>query len=138
MKNTLIVGGIVLVLLVGGAWWSRSLSGGGSEVISANGLHWHPTLEIYVKGEKIEIPRGIGLGAVHLPMHTHDDLPLIHLEFGGVVRMEDVMLGEFFKNWGRDMRSFGTTMTMTVNGIENTEYENYPMRDGDVIKLRYE
>ena|SRR3989344_2870992 len=138
MKNTLIVGGVTLILLIGGVWWSRSSSESDLEVISANGLHWHPTLEIYVKGEKIEIPGGIGLGATHLPMHTHDDLPLIHLEFGGVVRIEDVMLGEFFKNWGRDMRSFGANMRMTVNGIENTEYENYPMRDGDVIELRYE
>ena len=36
------------------------------------------------------------------------------------------------------MRSFGTNMRMTVNGIENTEYENYQMKDGDTIELRYE
>jgi len=150
MKNTLIVGGIVLVLLVGGAWWSRSLSGGGSEVISANGLHWHPTLEIYVKGEKQNIPANIGIGPhyVSMPtfdssmrmtaMHTHEPDGTIHLEFSGRVAKDDITLGNFFRIWGKDMRSFGTTMTMTVNGIENTEYENYPMRDGDVIELRYE
>ena len=71
-------------------------------------------------------------------VHTHDDLPIIHLEFNGVVRKEDVMLGEFFKNWGKDMRSFGSTIKMTVNGVDNTEYERYIMRDKDVIELQYD
>jgi len=137
MKNAIIIGGIALILLVGGSWWARSLSNS-PDLVSPNGLHWHPTLDIYVKGEKIEIPEGIGLGAVHLPMHTHDDLPIIHLEFSGIVREKDLMLGQFFRNWGKDMRSFGTNVSMTVNGEENTEYENYIMRDGDRIELQYE
>ena len=107
-------------------------------VVTLAGLHWHPTLTIYVKGEKLEIPQSIGLGAVHQPMHTHDDLPIIHLEFGGMVKKEDLVLGQFFKNWGKDIRSFGSKMRMTVNGEENTEYENYVMKDGDKIELRYD
>ena len=95
-------------------------------------------LEIYVKGEKLEIPENIGLGAVHQPMHTHDDLPVIHLEFSGVVHEKDLVLGQFFKNWGKDMRSFGRDMSMTVNGETNSEFENYVMGDGDKIELRYE
>ena len=95
-------------------------------------------LEIYVKGEKLEIPESIGLGAVHQPMHTHDDLPVIHLEFTGVVREDDLVLGQFFKNWQRDISSLGTNMSMTVNGETNTEFENYVMGDGDRIELRYE
>ena len=35
------------------------------------------------------------------------------------------------------MRSFGTDMKMTVNGEENTEYDNYVMRDKDKIELRF-
>ena len=108
------------------------------DVVAANGLHWHPQLAIYVKGEKIEIPQNIGIGAVPQPMHTHDDLPIIHLEFPALVRTQDIMLGRFFEIWGKDMRSFGTNMRMTVNGVENTEYENYSMRDGDKIELLYD
>jgi len=48
------------------------------------------------------------------------------------------MLENFFRNWGKDMRSFGANMRMTVNGVENTEFENYMMRDGDKIELRYD
>ena len=33
---------------------------------------------------------------------------------------------------------FGSKVIMTVNGEENFEFENYQMRDGDKIELRYE
>jgi|SRR3989344_6120787 len=138
MKNTLIIIGAAILLLLGGAWWSKSLQSKDPNLISAKGIHWHPELVIYVKGEKIEIPQNIGLGAVHQPVHTHEDLPLIHLEFPGMVKKGDITLGQFFKNWGKDIRSFGMNMKMTVNGQENTEYENYEMKDGDKIELRYE
>ena len=138
MKTGISIGGVVVALLIGSTWLSNSLQNSDPNVLARSGLHWHPLLEIYVKGEKVEIPQNIGLGATHLPVHTHEDLPIIHLEFGGMVRREDVMLGEFFKSWNRDMRSFGSTVRMTVNGKENTEYENYVMHDGDKIELRYE
>src|SRR3989344_8946196 len=108
------------------------------DIVAVSGMHWHPQLEIYVKGEKIEIPQNIGIGAVHQPMHTHDDLPIIHLEFPALVRTQDIMLGRFFEIWGKDMRSFGSNMRMMVNGGENTEYENYIMGDGDKIELHYD
>jgi len=128
----------IVVLVVGLFAISKLFSGDRGDVISRNGLHWHPQLSMYVKGEKIEIPANVGLGAVHMPMHTHTDLPNIHLEFEGVVREKDLMLGNFFRNWGKDMRSFGTNMTMTVNGAPNTEYDIFIMHDDDNIELRYE
>lgn len=151
MKTILIIAGATIALLAGGVWWSQSLQAGDPDVVSRGGIHWHPTLTIYVKGEKLEIPANVGIGSQFAgtpgydpqmqmaAMHTHDDLPNIHLEFmGGPVHKEDITLGQFFKIWGKDMRSFGTSMRMTVNGKENTEYENYGMRDGDVIELHYE
>lgn len=140
MKNFIIIGVVAIALLVGAVWWSNSLSSasGDLSVISRNGLHWHPQLEIYVKGEKLEIPHGIGLTGVHSPMHTHEDLPLIHLEFDGLVKEDDLKLGQFFRVWGKDFMEFGPKVTMIVNGVPNTELENYIMRDGDKIELRYE
>ena len=86
----------------------------------------------------MDIPHNIGLAGVHNPIHTHEDLPLIHLEFDGLVREDDVKLGNFFKVWGKDLMEFGSQITMTVNGQENTEFGDYHMRDGDRIELRYE
>ncbi len=130
------------VAIVGGLVWlvaSASKTPEG-EILSRTGFHWHPELTIYVKGEKQEFPPNIGIGAVHQPIHTHDDSSqgIVHMEFQGMVRKENATLGQFFKNWGKDMRSFGTNMRMTVNGEENTEYENYVMQDKDKIELRYD
>ena len=141
MKPFFIAIGAIVILVLASVFLLPQSSGTGrtdSEVIADAGMHWHPMLEMYVKGEKIEIPQNIGIGAVHQPMHTHDDLPIIHLEFPGMVRIQDILLGRFFDIWGKDMGSFGTNMMMTVNGKENTEYGNYMMRDGDKIELQYE
>ena len=130
----------LVVLLIGLFSWSKILQNSDSDIISQAGFHWHPELSIYVKGEKLEIPANIGIGAVHQPIHTHDDSDrgIVHMEFEGLARKKDVTLGQFFKNWDKDMRSFGANMKMTVNGEENTEYENYIMGDKDKIELRYE
>lgn len=111
------------------------------DVIAVGGMHWHPILTMYVKGEKLELPPDMGLGAVHKPIHTHAEdsaKGVIHLEFAGMVRKDDIMLGRFFEIWGKDMSSFGSNMRMTVNGAPNTELGNYVMHDGDKIELRYD
>jgi|LNFM01.1.fsa_nt_gb hypothetical protein len=133
-----------LILAVGLIWWaeanqSTSPASPDGEVLSLKGMHAHPQLEIYVKGEKMTIPQNIGLsGAAHQPTHTHDDVPIIHLEYPARVTKDDTRLGKFFTVWGKDFREFGQTVTMTVNGEPNTELENYQMKDGDKIELRYE
>lgn len=136
------LGGGITIAVVGGFIWYAATRPPipESDIVSRGAFHWHPELTIYVKGEKQEIPANIGLGAVHQPIHTHDDNKqgIIHLEFQGLARKQDVMLGQFFKNWGKDIRSFGANMKMTVNGEENTEFENYIMQDKDKIEIRYE
>ena len=108
-------------------------------LVSQKGLHYHADLAIIVKGKRVDVPPNTGLVGGHNPMHTHDGEPnIIHMEFPGIVRADDLMLGEFFKVWKKDMRSFGANMKMTVNGKENTEFENYHMKDKDKIELQYE
>jgi hypothetical protein len=138
MKLMLIVIGVSALILAGGVWLFRGPAPDDPNVVSRSGLHWHPQLEIYVKGVKQEIPQNVGLGAVHNPIHTHEDLPIIHLEFSGVVMRDDLMLKEFFEVWSKDFMEFGSSVAMTVNGQENTERENYSMKDEDKIELRYE
>ena len=138
MKNFVIIGAVVILVLVGASFWSKSLSSQDPSVVSRNGIHWHPELEIFVKGEKTEIPENVGLIGTHSPIHTHEDLPIIHLEFDGLVREDDVRLGNFFKVWNKEFMSFGPSVKMVVNDQENTEFENYQMKDGDKIELYYE
>lgn len=131
------------VVIIGGFIWYAETRPAipESDILSRSGIHWHSQLTIYVKGKKQEIPANIGIGAVHQPIHTHDedsDQGIIHMEFGSLVRKQDTALGRFFKNWGKDMRSFGANIKIFVNGKENADYENYIMRDNDKIELYYE
>ena len=150
MKFLLITLAVVALVLVGLWWAGARQQQDDPDVISQSGIHWHPTLEIFVRGEKVDIPANIGLGQQYssLPtydrsmgmtaIHTHEDMPVIHLEFPGLVRSSDITLGTFLRVWGKDIRSFGESVRMTVGGAENTEYEKYIMRDGDTIQLHYD
>ncbi len=122
-----------------------------ADIVSRNGLHWHPEITIFVKGAKQAIPQtGITnmdmnkLHTLHKTMaarHMHDgpnEQGIIHLKFEGLVKKNDIKLGKVFQKWGKDFRSYGSTVHMTVNGVENTQYENYLMQDTDKIELRYE
>ena len=114
MKNILIIGGLVVLLLVGGIWWSQSLQESDPNVISTRGIHWHPHLAIYATGEKQDIPASIGMGMQYASMptfdpsmrmtamHTHEPDGIIHLEFPGRVTKDDTTLGNFFRIWGKD------------------------------------
>ena len=133
----------IVILAIGLIWWAKAnqakeITSPDSNVISMSGIHYHPKLEIYIKGEKLEIPQNIGLVGGHKPIHTHDDAPIVHLEFQTKVTNDDTRLGKFFAVWGKDFNEFGQNVTMTVNGEPNTELENYEMKDGDKIELRYE
>ncbi|PIP55681.1 MAG: hypothetical protein CO183_02480 [Candidatus Zambryskibacteria bacterium CG_4_9_14_3_um_filter_42_9] len=150
MKNFLIGIVLLIILLAGATWWSKSLQSEDPGVISRSGLHWHPQLTIYVRGEKQEIPANIGIGMQYAStptfdqgmrmtaMHTHEPDGTIHFEFPARVTREDTKLKNFFAIWGRNMMSFGSSVTMMVNGEETAELGEYEMKDGDKIELRYE
>lgn len=149
MKTILIIIGVSILALVGGAWLSSSQTSD-PDVISRSGIHTHPKLAIYVKGEKQDIPANIGVGPQYAgkptynpgmkmtAMHTHEADGTIHLEFPAKVTKEDTRLGNFFRIWGKDIQSFGANMIMAVNGAPNSEFGEYEMKDGDMIELRYE
>lgn len=135
-----IIGGIVLILLfVGAIQWSKSLQSKDPDVVSRSGLHWHPTLAIYVRDEKQEMPANLGLMGSRMGLiHTHEPDGVIHVESIGLVRKSEITLGAFFKAWGKEMNSFGSNVKMTVNREENAQLGDYQMKDGDKIELRYE
>ena len=135
-------------LIVGGVWYLASLPDvPESEILSRRGLHWHAKLEIFVNGEKEQIPANIGLGITHNPIHTHEADDVIHLEFSGIVRKQDMELGKFFDIWNKpfsEEQIFAYrngpdgTVKMFVNGLPSMEFRRYAMKDGDKIEIRYE
>lgn len=142
MKNRSTMYWIIGIIIFFGLmiFWQKTINKNSPNILSRNGFHWHPELTVYVKGVKQEIPPNLGIGAVHQPIHTHDDSSqgIVHMEFQGLVRKENATLGQFLKNWGKDINSFGTNVKMTVNGEENLELENYVMQDKDRIELNYD
>jgi len=157
--ETKVIGAIsifTVVILVGGVFLLSSQDKADSsipqeQVVSSSGLHWHPKLTITIKGQKQEIPTGIGLaGNIHQELHTHDEDAkdgIIHMEMKGVVTKDETKLGNFFRIWGKDFNSTQIfdkkngeegKVKMIVNGKENMDFENYMMKDGDNIEIRYE
>ncbi|MEK7148731.1 MAG: hypothetical protein AAB770_02325 [Patescibacteria group bacterium] len=139
--GVIVASSVVVIILALGVFLQQREAGSATEdtnFISKKGLHWHSELFINVNGKEIVAPPNIGLGAKHNPMHTHEEPNVIHMEFPALVRQDDLFLGKFFEIWGKDMRSFGANIRMTVNGVENTEFENYQMKDKDKIILTFE
>lgn len=151
-----IIGGIVavtVIILIGAvAWLSKDsfVPMPEDQIVTKTGLHWHPKLKIYINGEERGLDDGIGLGAVHERMHTHtEDFKegVMHMEMEGLVVKDDTKLGNFFQVWGKDFNSMKILdkeataegqIKMTVNGNENKEFDNYLMKDGDNIEIRYD
>lgn len=142
---------ILIIIVIGGLIWFVSKNSGKNNidenVISRQGLHWHYNLAIFIKGQKQEIPADIGIGFTHQPNHTHDASGQIHLEFSGLVKKNDVKLGKFFEVWGKQFnsncifdkcRGDEGKVKLLVNGAENNEFENYVVKDGDDIEIRFE
>ncbi len=142
----------VLILIIAVFLLSKNSSSDIPEdqILSRNGIHWHPKVSINISGKKQPLPIGIGLsGPVHNPIHTHEDADkdIVHMEFEGIVTKDQTKLKNFFKIWGKDFNvnkildqeaTISGTIKMFVNGKQNPEFENYQMRDGDNIEIRYE
>lgn len=146
MKKVVLWSGVVVVIVLIG-WLVAQLLQPNPDLISRRGIHWHADLVITVKGQPVEIPTNIGLGAIHADMHTHKVNDQIHLEMQRPVRKEDTRLGKFFAIWGKQFNSScildscngpEDMVKMFVNGHENTEFENYLIQDKDRIEIRYE
>lgn len=151
-----IIGGITLltiaIVIVGVIFLSKGNNPPvpADQVVAQNGLHWHPKLSIYIKGEKKELEDKIGIGAIHQPIHTHtEDYKdgVVHMEMSGVVTRDETKLDNFFRIWGKDFNatqifdkknSEDGKVKIIVNGKENNDFENYKMRDSDTIEIRYE
>ena len=147
--KTFIIIIIAIFAAVGGWFFFSKLSSPGTEsdIISRNGLHWHPHLTIEINGKTQEIPENVGMVPRELPIHTHEKDGIIHLEFTGLVKKDDLKLGEFFRIWGETFnkdcifdKCSGPEgeLLMLVDGKENNDFENYIMGDGDEIEIIFQ
>ncbi|MBI2076366.1 MAG: hypothetical protein HYT72_03915 [Candidatus Aenigmarchaeota archaeon] len=122
-------------------------------------IHWHPHLEITIKGEKIAIPANVGMGTSYSSspfydpmmdmtnMHTHDSSGTVHWEvMMHAPTREDLYLGNFFQVWKKNFNKncifefcngAEGSIKMLVNGKQNYDFEKYIVRDGDEIVVEF-
>lgn len=110
-------------------------------------VHYHPKLQVIIHGEERVIPANLGLGQVHLPVHTHDTTGELHYETSRP-SVKVSTLGYFVNEvWGVEFNRECImeycsgpegNLTMTVNGELNTKFDKYVPKDGDEIIIRYE
>lgn len=168
MNIKTLAGIIFTFLLIGGLLYSskflknnevKELEHSG-DLVSEEGIHWHPELMIYMKGQKQPILANIGIGMQYAgyprfdsmmrmtDIHTHDDSGILHWEvMRGPVTKEDVRLGNFFAIWGKKFDENCIfefcggpegVVKMFVNGAPSAEFQHYLVKDGDKIEVRYE
>lgn len=111
----------------------------------ATEYHIHPRISISVKGVKQDVNSNIGVRAGCMnPLHTHDSSGVIHVESP---EKRDFALADFFAVWDKPfskdqlfdhMSGPEGTVKLFVNGTENSEFENYVVKDKDEIDIKYE
>ncbi|QQG39455.1 MAG: hypothetical protein HYS81_03650 [Candidatus Aenigmatarchaeota archaeon] len=158
MKGNIAIIGVAVVLLTAGAFFvTQNRPDTQAMPETMEGLHWHPTLAIFINDEPYPVPAGVGItlgnnvdndvsGMRMSPIHTHDASGVLHME-QPYPREDTVTLGYFFKVWGArfdetcviDWCNDGTRdVKMFVNGERNYEFGSYRMQDGDEIEIRYD
>jgi hypothetical protein len=104
-------------------------------------LHIHAQLDLEVNGVQHHIPANVGISSTGMRIiHTHDDTGKLHIE---APRSMPVYLGYFFEIWGKefnnkcvlDFCSEEDNLKMYVNGNVNHDFENYLIKDNDLILI---
>lgn len=156
-KNTWLVIGIIVLVLVG-IWFASASTRGGMKTDRttrevalacttdmATEFHIHPVIAIYVNGEQQIIPANVGIKpSCMTALHTHTADGLIHVESP---EKRDFTVADFFAVWEKPFSSTqifehvadGThRVRMTVNGVDVDTFENTVLVDNDLIAIYYE
>ena len=149
-KLKLFFGWLIALALIGAlVIYSRASIDPNNPVVSSGGVHYHAHLAINIDGVDVPVPKGIGLiaGMEHPhQMHTHEADQIIHIEMEGRVRAHDLSLGNFFNVWGQTftkdnimghLAGNGKTITMTVNGKPQNDFDQYQLNDKDEVEITY-
>lgn len=151
---------LILGIVTGIVWWATFKQPGGITTANTEGLkdrlagiglpalaqegtelHTHQHLDIWIDGQKNNVPEGIGIGpneSFIAPIHTHDATGIIHVESPTV---QKYYLGQFLTIWGVKLP---TNCQYYVNGqsagsnpgqIELTPHEEIAMVCGENVNV---
>jgi hypothetical protein len=125
----------------------------GAQLDNAIIMHFHPHLNLMIKGKPVTLPSQIGIDqslwkdhsldqyGMHAmsngmsgmaPLHTHDASGTIHVESNA---NRNYTLGEFLNIWG-GLDNTGKTVKAAVDGKPVSDYRSIILRDGEKINLQ--
>jgi hypothetical protein len=124
----------------------RRVAAGVPTMAEGGGEHFHPHLEVYVRGREITVPANIGIDPAQPPqvmagLHTHDTSGTIHNEAG-----ENSTLGQFFAIWGvqfsatrlgRYRAGGDEKVRLWVDGEPSEAYSDLALADGQQIVVAF-
>jgi hypothetical protein len=124
----------------------RRTAAGVPTMAEGGGEHFHPLLQVYVRGERIPLPANIGIDPTRPPemmagLHTHDTSGTIHNEAG-----TDSTLGQFFEIWGVEFSASrlgpyeavgDERVRMWVDGEPSQEFADLALADGQQIVVAF-
>ena len=155
---------IAVLILVGYSFYYFNLTSSestGITVCEGNECFWaahiHAELQVLVCGEELYLPLESGdLSATHIhkernQLHFHERLP-VDPETKEVTDFSPLRLGVFFEKTtipftpdcigdhcnGDLCNGIPGTLTMTVDGQPNTEFQDYIWKEGDTIIIKFE
>jgi hypothetical protein len=124
----------------------RRVEAGVPTMAEGGGEHFHPLIEVYVRGEQVPVPANIGIDPAQPPemmagLHTHDTSGTIHNEAG-----TGSTLGQFFAIWGipfsptelgPNEANGKERVRMWVDGEPSDAYGDLELADGQQIIVAY-
>ncbi|MEK6273469.1 MAG: hypothetical protein AABM42_12645 [Actinomycetota bacterium] len=124
----------------------RRTEAGVPTMAEGGGEHFHPLLEVYVRGEQIPVPANIGIDPAQPPepmagLHTHDTTGTIHNEAG-----TGSTLGQFFEVWGVEFTRSRLgpyeadgeeKVRMWVDGGPSQDFGDLELADGQQIVVSF-
>ncbi len=123
---------------------SQRLSQLGLPAVGNESYHQHAILQIFINGQPVEVPNGIGqYGGGMSSLHTHDALGVVHIEAG---QAYPFTLGQFFSVWGvkftdNQLGAYRNdndkTVQVYVNGEKVADPVNYQVKQKDKIVVGY-
>ena len=143
---------IILIIVLAGIGYFIFLLFSSEAVESYSGgqVHWHSRIDVFVCGNKFDMPNPFGNEHLGSPLlHTHDD-QLIHIE-GTVWKAEDITLSKYMEAIGLNFKDDelidkvngdlcdgeAGMVKLFVNGVENSELANYVIKDDEDYELRF-
>lgn len=110
----------------------------------ATNYHVHSHLDVFVDGQKVELPSGIGIKSTTPSclfwLHTHDASGIVHVE---APAKKDFNLGQFVDIWNQTYTPSkpmfesvaGKPITAYVNGTQVPDYRNISLDSREEIVL---